>query len=93
LPLAAVECRAIGRDGDDRIFLIEVQTLGGLDRGEEVGDAGQTDQLQPGEQLRVDMTPVRQIEPAGLVVEQQVELPCAAVGYADHDIGVHDVVN
>ncbi len=58
-PLAAVERRAIGRDGDDCILLAEVQTLSGLDRGDKVGDAGKADQLQPGEQLRVYMTAAR----------------------------------
>ncbi len=39
---AAVERRAVGRNRDEDVVLTELQTFGGLDRGDQVGDAGET---------------------------------------------------
>src|SRR6516225_12045963 len=78
-PFAAIQRGAVGRDGDDHILLAEFQTLCDLDRGDKIGDSGKSNQLQPREQLRVNMTAVRQIGHHGLAVEAEVERPGASV--------------
>ena len=63
--LADIERGAVGGDGDDKIILAELQPLGGLDRGDQIGDARQPQKLQLGDDLRIDVPPGRQIGPSG----------------------------
>src|SRR5205807_3083181 len=75
---AAIERRAVGRDGQQDVLLAEFEVLCGLDCGDQVGDTREAQILQLVDRLRSNSAAVRQVGPAGLVVEQQVERRSAA---------------
>src|SRR5258705_408941 len=58
---AAIERGTVGRNRDENVVLTELQTFGGLDRGDKVGDAGETQLLEPRDCLGIDLLAARQI--------------------------------
>src|SRR5215831_10258287 len=89
-PFARVECGAVRRDGDNEVIRAELEMLCNFDRRDEIRDAGEPEILQPGDRLRPDMPTFGEVIPPGLAVEQEIERRCAAVRYADHNVGIHD---
>ena len=59
--LALVERGAVGGEGEDGVVLAELEPLGHLDRGNEVGDAGKAEESQIRATRGVDVPAVRQI--------------------------------
>jgi len=91
--LAAVHGGTVGGDGDDHVLLAQVQALGGLDRRQDVADAGNADRAQRADRLVGQPLAFGQ-EGAPLGgVEQHVDRIGRGVGDADDEIAVHHVLD
>ena len=67
--------------------------LGELDRGDDVGKSRDADVVELAHDLRIDLAPPRQVGAPGIAAEEQVERVARVVRHADHDVGVHHVVD
>ena len=54
---------------------------------------GDPDVVELAHDLGIDLAPARHIGAPCIAAEEQVESVARVVGHADHDVGVHDVVD
>src|SRR3954469_15840618 len=93
LALARIHLGAVGRDRHDDVLRPEVKVLRELDRGDDVGKPRDADIVELADHLGIDLAPSGEIAPAGIAAEEQVEPIARCVRDADHQVGVHDVVD
>ncbi|MNM92147.1 hypothetical protein D3C81_1044690 [compost metagenome] len=91
--LAVVHCGTVGGHGKDQVVGAQAIVPGQFDGADDIGPPRDPDAGQGIEQVRVEVLPLMQIGSAGCRVEEQVQCIAAVVRYADHDVGVHHVVN
>src|SRR5271166_4344043 len=93
LPLTRIKRGAIGGDRHDHVVATEIEMLGDLDCGDDVGEARDADIVESTRHFRIDLAPPSQITASDITPEQGIERIAGEIGHADHHVGVHHVVN
>src|SRR5262249_12084628 len=67
--------------------------LGDLYRGDNIREPRDADIVEGTHHIRVDLAPSDHVAAPDIAAEQQIERVAGQIGYADDEVGVHDVVD